>query len=238
MGELTEVLGSKGGENVDLSAAEQGGIDFKRWVFGGGADEGEQTAFDVREEGVLLGFVEAVDFVDKENGALTVLEGKPGFGDGFADVFDAGEDGGNGKELGIEALGKDVGEGGFADAGAAPKEHGVGDTAFESGAQRFAGVDEVLLADHIVEGVWAEAFGEGSGGSLVEEVVHGFRLPEKVTGDYSLIEAAGVGHDSLSRRAGEALMRWERFFQAAFEISGYLKTNMAEYTPTSIEKHT
>ena len=34
-------------EGIDLSAAEQGGIDFKRWVFGGGAYEGEQAVFHI-----------------------------------------------------------------------------------------------------------------------------------------------------------------------------------------------
>jgi len=64
-GELGEFVGRKGLQYVNLGAAEQGGIHFEGGVFGGGADEGEQAAFHIGQEGVLLGFVEAVDFIDK-----------------------------------------------------------------------------------------------------------------------------------------------------------------------------
>ena len=43
---------------------------------GGSADEADRAALQVREEGVLLGFVEAVDLVDKENGGLITKLGK------------------------------------------------------------------------------------------------------------------------------------------------------------------
>jgi hypothetical protein len=40
---------------------QQGGIDFERRVLRGRTNEGEQTGLDVRQEGVLLGLVEAMD---------------------------------------------------------------------------------------------------------------------------------------------------------------------------------
>ena len=64
-GEPGEFVCGKGLQHVNLGAAEQGGVDFEGGVFGGGADEGEQAAFHIGQEGVLLGFVEAVDFIDE-----------------------------------------------------------------------------------------------------------------------------------------------------------------------------
>ena len=37
---------------------------------GGGADETDRAALDMREEDVLLGFVEAVDFIDEQDRGL------------------------------------------------------------------------------------------------------------------------------------------------------------------------
>ena len=59
---------AEGLQVVNAQAREQGVVEVEGGVFGGGADEDEGAVFDVGEEGVLLGFVEAVDFVDKEDG--------------------------------------------------------------------------------------------------------------------------------------------------------------------------
>ena len=56
-----------------LAAGEQGGDDLKRGVFGRGADDGQQAFFHIGQEGILLTFVEAVDFIDKENGFLPLV---------------------------------------------------------------------------------------------------------------------------------------------------------------------
>ena len=127
----------------------------------------------------MLGFVEAVDFIDKQNGGSALLEGDFGFVDGFADVFHAGKYGGYGQELGVEALCENAGEGGFAHAGRPPQQHGVWLPAFHGHAQGLARADQVLLADYVVERVRAQAFGQGGGGGLGEEVVGHGGLPEK-----------------------------------------------------------
>ena len=69
IGDESEVAIGEGEELEDAGAADECGVDFEEGVFGGGADEGEGAVFDPGEEGVLLGFVEAVDFVDEEDGA-------------------------------------------------------------------------------------------------------------------------------------------------------------------------
>jgi hypothetical protein len=50
-------------------ARQQRRVDLERRVLGGGADEGEQARFDMRQEGVLLGLVEAVHLVDEDQRA-------------------------------------------------------------------------------------------------------------------------------------------------------------------------
>ena len=42
-------------------------------IFGGGADQGQETAFDMGQEAILLGLVEAVDLIDKEQCLAAVL---------------------------------------------------------------------------------------------------------------------------------------------------------------------
>jgi len=69
MEEFDDLRRGVGFEDVDLGAGEKRGDDLERGIFGGGADEENVAGFDVREEGVLLGFVEAVDFVDEDDGA-------------------------------------------------------------------------------------------------------------------------------------------------------------------------
>ena len=56
-------------KNVDLGPREERGDHFERRVFRCGADEGDVTRFDVGEKSVLLRFVEAMNFVDEDDGA-------------------------------------------------------------------------------------------------------------------------------------------------------------------------
>ena len=65
-----EVLGGDGFELENLGAGDEGGIDVEVGIVRGGSNEANGAAFEVGEEGVLLGFIEAVNFVDEEDGRL------------------------------------------------------------------------------------------------------------------------------------------------------------------------
>lgn len=80
----------------------------------------------MREESVLLGFVEAVDFVNEENGVLGSEHELGFFGlfDYFADLGHTGHDGGHLDEFGVGVVGDDAREGGFAGAGWPPENEG------------------------------------------------------------------------------------------------------------------
>ena len=146
----------------DAQAGEQGVVEMEGGVFGGGADEDEGAVFDVGQEGVLLGFVEAVDFVDKEDGFAAQAAFLLGFKDGFAHFFDAGEDGGEADEARVEGVGEEQGKGGFAAAGRAPEQHGEGFLLGDGDGERHAGAEDVFLSDVVGKGFGAQAFGKGN----------------------------------------------------------------------------
>ena len=64
-----QVVRGEGFELEDLGAGNEGGRQGEVWVVRGGADELDGPVFERREKDVLLGFVEAVDLVDEEDGA-------------------------------------------------------------------------------------------------------------------------------------------------------------------------
>src|SRR5581483_9073017 len=58
-----DLRGGERFEHIHFGARQQRGNDFEGGIFRGGADEDDVAGFDVRKKGVLLGLVEAVDFI-------------------------------------------------------------------------------------------------------------------------------------------------------------------------------
>ena len=85
---------AEGVQGVDAAAGEERGDDLKGRVLGCGADEADGAVLDVGQEGVLLGFVEAVNLIDEEDGAGAESGGFFGVDHDLLDLLDAGEDGG------------------------------------------------------------------------------------------------------------------------------------------------
>ena len=74
-------------------SGEQGTVDFERWILSRGADQDDRAVLDVRKNRVLLGLVEAMDFVDEEHRALTVHpQVLVRFLDGIAQILHAARD--------------------------------------------------------------------------------------------------------------------------------------------------
>ena len=76
-------------QRVDAAAAEQRGVDFKRGVLRGCADETNGASLDVRQKGVLLGLVEAMDLVDEQDRARAEAGGFVGVDHHLLDFLDA-----------------------------------------------------------------------------------------------------------------------------------------------------
>ena len=128
----------------------------------------KQARLDVRQEGVLLALVEAMHLVDED-------DGRPARGarrlrplDRLADVLDAAEHRRHGDELGVERVGHQARQRRLADARRAPQDHRVQPPGFEGDAQRLAGAEQVALADHLVERLRPQPFGERRGGGVGE----------------------------------------------------------------------
>src|SRR5260370_12582272 len=164
MEEFDDLRGGVGFEDVDLGAGEEGGDDLERRVFRSGADEENVAGFDVREEGVLLGFVEAVDFVDEDDGAEAGAGFFFGFGHDFFYFFYAAGDSAEGNEFALSEAGDEARERGLATTGRSPEEHRGEVGGFDLNAEGFAGAEKFFLADEFVEGGGAHAVGEGLGG--------------------------------------------------------------------------
>ena len=68
--ERDEIVSRNGLELENLRAGDKGGVDVKVGIVSGGANKANGASLKVGKKGVLLGLVEAVDFVDEEDGGL------------------------------------------------------------------------------------------------------------------------------------------------------------------------
>src|SRR5207245_1794044 len=129
-------------------------------MFRGRTEINDVGSFDVRKESILLGFVEAVNFIDEDDGAIAGFGFQFGSGHDFLDFLDAGQDRAERDEAGFGEPRNQTSESGFPAAGGAPEKHGAEMVRFDLNAERFAGAEEFLLADEFVKRAWAHALGE------------------------------------------------------------------------------
>ena len=102
---------------IDLRARDERRIDEEKRVVGGGADEANGARFDFGKQNILLGLVEAMDFVDEQNCRLArVGQAMDGAGQHAAHVGDVGLDAAEPLKTVLRARGDDMGERGFARA--------------------------------------------------------------------------------------------------------------------------
>jgi len=157
---LDNLRGSERFEDINLGAREKRGNHFEGGILRGRADEDDVAGFYVREKSVLLGLVEAVDFVHEDDSAMARAGLKFGGGHYVFDFLDARENGTESHEIGFGKAGNEASESGFAAARRPPEEHGAKVVAFDLHAERLAGAEELFLADEFVEGARAHALSE------------------------------------------------------------------------------
>jgi hypothetical protein len=136
----------------DTKAGQEGRVDLEVRVLGGRTNERHGAVFDVRQESVLLGLVEAMDLVDEQDRAPAV-ERQPilCFRDQRPDLGDARHDRGQGGELRPDRIGEQSCEARLAGARWPPQEDGREVTPFDRAAERAPFADQVLLAHELVE---------------------------------------------------------------------------------------
>src|SRR5215469_2339121 len=151
-------------EDVHLGAGEKRGDDFKGGIFGGRTNESDMAGFDVRKKGILLGFVEAMDLVDEDDGAVAGARLVFGGGHDVLDFLDASKDRTERDEICVRDASDEARERSFATAGRSPEEHRADVVAFDLQAQRLSWTEKLFLPDELVELARPHAFGEGLGG--------------------------------------------------------------------------
>ena len=141
--DLAELVGRQRVEHEHAGAGEERPHDLEARVLRRRADERDRAAFHMREEGVLLRPVEAVDLVHEEDGAaagggaarLGLLEDR-------ADAGDALGYGRKGDERGRHAAGEEAGQGRLPGPGRPPEDEAGDATALDELAQGPARSDE------------------------------------------------------------------------------------------------
>ncbi len=105
----------------------------------------------MRQNRVLLAFVEAVHLIHKHDGALRhqPTARRFGFLYGFSNVLDPAQHGTDGNELRIKRIGHQPGDGGFARARRPPEDAAVRAPCLKRQPQRHARAQHLLLAHHL-----------------------------------------------------------------------------------------
>jgi hypothetical protein len=114
----------------------------------------------MRQERVLLAFVEAVHLIDKHDGAPPLSSSNLRPPDGFADFFHAAQHSADAQKLRVKGAGHQAGNRRLAGARRPPEDATVRLTRFKRQAQRHACAQQMALADHIAQGLGAQLFGE------------------------------------------------------------------------------
>ncbi len=116
--EADEALRRERLELENLGARDQRAVDVKERIVRRRADQPDDAALDIRQQDVLLGFVEPVDFVDEENRPDAAgLEAIGRAGDHAAHVRHAALDPAESLEPGLRGLGDNLGQRRLARAG-------------------------------------------------------------------------------------------------------------------------
>ena len=111
-------------QHVDLAPGQQRAVQLERRVLGGGAHQRHVACLHERQKPVLLSAVKAVDFIDEQQSRLPRRPPRPRRLKRLFQVGDAGEDGRKLLELIPRCVGQQPRDGGLADAGRPPQDHG------------------------------------------------------------------------------------------------------------------
>ena len=131
---------------------------------GGRADETNRAALQVREQDVLLRLVEAVDLVDEEDGRLAPqVAVQLRLGDLVADLGDVRFHPVEGFETRAGGLRDDIGERCFPGPRRAVENERGEAIRLDGAAQELALTEDVILAQHLAEGLRAHPCGKRFG---------------------------------------------------------------------------
>src|SRR6266511_3004217 len=137
---------------IDLRAGDERRIDEEKRIVRGGSDEPDGARFDIGKQYVLLGLVEAMDFVNEKDGGLARVGQAIGrAGEHAAHVGDVGLDAAEPLEAVLRARGDDLRQGGFARAGRSVKEERLDAIGLYGATEELARGQDVRLPGEFVD---------------------------------------------------------------------------------------
>ncbi len=136
-------------ENQHFCPGKQRAVQLEGGVLGRRADQDDGAVFDVRQEGILLRAVEAVDFVHEENGALPEAPPVARLLEHLPQVLHAGENRRKLLEMQPGPVRHEPRHGGLAGSRRPPENHRARRFAVRDAAQRPALAKEMVLADDL-----------------------------------------------------------------------------------------
>ena len=117
----------------------------------------------MRQKGILLAFVESVYLIYKHDGAPLLQPVTRCFCllHGLANILHAAQHSADGDELRVKRIGHQPRNGRLACARRAPQDAAVRLARLKRNAQRHALAQQMLLPDHLAQGLGTQAFGQG-----------------------------------------------------------------------------
>jgi hypothetical protein len=158
--ELLDGIAVERAEDEDAGTRQERRVELEGRVLGRCADQRHRPVFHDRQEGILLGAVEAVDLVDEEERALAGLAAGAGRLEGLLQIGNAGEDGGDLLEMEIGLAGEKARDGRLARAGRPPEDHRAERARGEHTGERATGAEEMILPDDIGKPLGPKPVGE------------------------------------------------------------------------------
>src|SRR5438067_6475924 len=129
----------------------------------GCADQADVALFDVGKKGVLLGFVEAMNFIDKYDRSSAKVAGFGGVGHDLLDLFDSAQNGGEFDEISFRDSGDDLRKSCLSHSGRTPEDDGTRIVSLDLQTERLARREQMLLSYDFIESSGTHALGERSG---------------------------------------------------------------------------
>ena len=145
----------------NLRARNERRIDEEKRIVRRRADELDDAAFNVRQQNILLRFVEAMNFVNEQNRRLAgVFQAVGGGGQNAAHVGDVGFHAAQALEFAFGLARDDLRERGFAGAGRPVKNQRLNAVGFDGAAQQLSRRENMRLAGVFIQVARAHPRGE------------------------------------------------------------------------------
>lgn len=153
---------------MHAAARQQGRVQLERRVFSGRTDEQNRAAFDMRQERILLGLVEAMHLIDEQHGAAATGKTLRRLCQHLPHFRQAGEYGRDRLEFGVCVMREQQGQCRLAASRRAPQDHGVHAPRFHRAPQGAVGSQQSLLAHHLVKRARPHPLCQGPHGAAID----------------------------------------------------------------------